>query len=48
MANIKQPPQINDNYMFLFKRILKKIRMPEFLESLIKFKINIIKNGYTS
>jgi hypothetical protein len=39
---------VNDNYMFLFIRILKKIRMPEFLESLIKFKINIIKNGYTS
>ena len=39
---------INDNYMFSFKRILKKIRVPKFLEFLIKFKIKIIKNGYTS
>ena len=39
---------VNDNYMFSFKRILKKIRMPKFLESLIKFKIKMIKNGYTS
>ena len=34
---------VNDNYMILFKRILKKLRMPKFLESLIEFKINIIK-----
>ena len=39
---------INDNYMFSFKRIQKKIRVPKFLESLIKLKIKIIKNGYTS
>ena len=26
----------------------KQLRMPKFLESLIKFKIKIIKNGYTS
>jgi hypothetical protein len=34
---------VNDNYMILFKPILKKLRMPKFLESLIEFKINIIK-----
>ena len=39
---------INDNYMFSFKRILKKVRVPKFLESLIKLKIKIIKNGYIS
>ena len=26
----------------------KQLRMPKFLESLIKLKIKIIKNGYTS
>ena len=34
---------VNDNYMILFKRIFKKLRMPELLESLIEFKIKIIK-----
>ena len=34
---------VNDNYMILFKRILRKLRMPEFLESLIELKIKIIK-----
>ena len=34
---------VNDNYMILFKRILKKLRMSEFLESLIELKIKIIK-----
>ena len=35
--------------MFSFKRILKKKKkVTKFLESLIKFRIKIIKYGYTS
>jgi hypothetical protein len=30
---------VNDNYMFSFKWILRHLRVPKFLESLIKFKI---------